>query len=517
MVEMETDRQQRPPSDLTDEGRWSSPDAPVLSPTPPATESSYPLVTISAILTVLVIWFIGFWAKLAVLQAVISVNLMWIAAVATCALAGVIAMRSVRTLRTIEQELRRSTDDGPRWRTTRAVIGADPITDGWNELLEDIQTIQQDAARARQPAPLDREVITLARAMRGLPVAWVITDLEGRIKFISPAACGVLGVAEEDSQLGADLPTLLGLRDAEGESSDDDAAADSLSRLLGSVRVVTERCDLQQDLRTLHLRITRSRLSGRSGDGQGLAWVLADETQQRLTTEARDQFVMTATHELRTPLTNLQAYAEALQEKDGLEIEQQKEFCNVITSEANRLGRLVDQLLTVSQMEAGSMTVNRHELEMLPMLEHAVDQLRGQADQKKIELRTDLSAKLPVVLGDRDKLQAALVNLLGNAIKYTPDEGEVVLRCGVEDRWVRIDVEDNGPGIPADEQQRVFDKFFRGSSTRDSDQRGNGLGLAFAREIARLHGGEIDLQSIVGEGSTFTLRLPIGGQSRSGI
>jgi signal transduction histidine kinase len=226
---------------------------------------------------------------------------------------------------------------------------------------------------------------------------------------------------------------------------------------------------------------------------------------------------MTATHELRTPLNNLQAYAEALQEEEDLELERQKEFCNVINSEANRLGRLVDQLLTVSQMEAGSMVANRHELELLPMIEYAADQLRGQAEQKQTKLTTKLSAKLPTVFGDRDKLQAALVNLVGNAIKYTPEHGEVLLRCSADERWIRIDVEDNGPGIPEEEQSKVFDKFFRGAATRESDERGNGLGLAFAREIARLHGGDIELQSVVDEGSVFTLRLPVGGRSRSGI
>jgi signal transduction histidine kinase len=437
-------------------------------------------------------------------------SLMWIAAVATCSLAGLVSMRSVRTLRTIEGELRRSRDGRRRWQATRPIIGSDPITYGWNELIEDVQHAHQESARS--PAPLDQEVITLARAMRGMPVAWVITDLDGRIRFLGPAACAVLAINDDDSHIGKDLLELLGLHDEE-----DKTAPAALSRLLGSVRMVTERRSLEINERTLFLRVTRNRLTGRSGDGQGMAWVLTDETQQRLTTEARDQFVMTATHELRTPLTNLQAYAEALQEKDGLEVEQQKEFCNVITSEANRLGRLVDQLLTVSQMEAGSMTVNRHELEMIPMLEYAIDQLQGQADQKQIELKATLPAKLPIVIGDRDKLQAALVNLIGNAVKYTPDRGEVSLRCAAEERHVRIDIEDNGPGIPDDEQPQVFDKFFRGSATRDSDQRGNGLGLAFAREIARLHGGDIEVQSALGEGSTFTLKLPIGGQSRSGI
>ena len=244
--------------------------------------------------------------------------------------------------------------------------------------------------------------------------------------------------------------------------------------------------------------------------------MIQDITQQQVATEARDQFLMTATHELRTPLTNLQAYAEALHEEDELEIERQKEFCNVINSESIRLGRLVDQLLTVSQMEAGSMVSNRHELELLPMLEYAVEHIRAQADQKQMSLTTNLAAKLPLALGDRDKLQAALANLIGNAVKYTPAGGTVSLRCSADERWIRVEIEDNGPGIPEDEQDKVFEKFYRGTENH-SDQRGNGLGLAFAREIARLHGGDIDLQSTVGEGSVFTMRLPVTGRSRSGV
>ncbi len=440
-------------------------------------------------------------------------SLMWIAAVAVSSFAGMVSMRSVRTLRTIEMELRRRRPGMRHWQTARPILGSDPITDGWNELIEDATCTQQGHTQAhRAPATLDQEVITLARAMRGMPVAWVITDTDGLIRFVGPAACGILGIDESGGHIGADLTDLLGLRDPHDES-----AGEALDQLLGSIRMVTQRRALQVGSRQLFLRITRSRLAGRSGDGEGMAWVLTDETQQRLTTEARDQFVMTATHELRTPLTNLQAYAEALQEQDGIDFEQQKEFCNIITSEANRLGRLVDQLLTVSQMEAGSMTANRHELEMLPMVEYATDQMRSQAEQKRMKLTSKLSAKLPTVFGDRDKLQAALVNLIGNAVKYTPEGGEVLVSCTAEDRWIRIEVQDNGPGIPEEEHEKVFEKFYRGDATRDSEQRGNGLGLAFSREIARLHGGDIDVDSTVGQGSSFTLRLPVGGQSRSGI
>ncbi len=438
-------------------------------------------------------------------------SVLWVAAVAVCSLAAMVSMRSVRTLQTIESELHRVTGQPEQWKSARPIIGNDPITDGWNELLHEVSRSHQTEIPDRSTAALNQEVVTLARAMRGLPVSWVITDREGRVRQISSPACGLFGISDEE-HVGRDLPVLLGLRDNQDEN-----ATDILNRLLSDLRMVRERISITIGSRTLHVQIRRSILEGRSGDGQGLAWIIDDVTQQQIATKARDQFLMTATHELRTPLNNLQAYAEALQEEDDLEVDKQREFCNVIVSESHRLGRLVDQLLTVGQMEAGSMVANRHELEMLPMVEYATEQMIAMAAKKEQKLLTDFAPKLPTIFGDRDKLQAALVNLVGNAVKYTPNGGEVIVRSGVDGDFVRIDIQDNGPGIAPEEQAKVFDKFYRGSNATDSDERGNGLGLAFTREVVRMHGGEVELESKIGEGSTFTVRLPIGGQSRSGI
>ena len=358
-------------------------------------------------------------------------SLMWIATIAASALGGMLAMRSGRTLRVIETELRRVTGDPGRWKAVRPIIGSDSITEGWNELLAQVAKHSGSETPTRAAAALDHEVVTLARAMRGLPVSWVITDIDGRIRFLSPTACGLFGLSEEANHVGRDLAELIGLRNPK-----DDSAETALSQLLSDVRMVHQRREITIGSRPHHLRITRSRLAGRSGDGEGLAWILNDVTQQEKAIQARDQFLMTATHELRTPLNNLHAYAEALQEEEYLEIERQKEFCNIIVSEAHRLGRLVDQLLTVGQMQAGSMIAHRHELEVLPIVQYATDHLLAQAEQKGHQLLTDFSPKLPTVFGDRDKLQAALVNLVGNAIKYTPPTGEIIVRCGVEDQQI---------------------------------------------------------------------------------
>jgi signal transduction histidine kinase len=439
-------------------------------------------------------------------------SLMWIATISACALGGMLAMRSVRTLRTIELELRRATGQPQRWRSVRPIIGTDSITEGWNQLLEEISSRSQPTTPSREAAALDQQVVTLARAMRGLPVPWIITDIDGNLRFLSPAACALLSLSEAGSHVGRNVLELLGLGDP-----DEQSAQAAREQLLSDVRMVNLRREVTVGSATHHIRITRSRLDGRSGDGEGLAWILTDITQQQIAIAARDQFLMTATHELRTPLSNLHAYAEALQKEDALEIEQQKEFCNVIVSEAHRLGRLVDQLLTVGQMEAGSMVAHRHELEISPLVQYASDHVMAQAKQKGQTLSTELLPKLPTVCGDRDKLQAALVNLVGNAIKYTPEGGKIAVRCDVEDQFVRIEVEDDGPGIPESEQEKVFQQFYRGAAAVESDEPGNGLGLAFTREVVRIHGGDVTLASKLGEGSTFTMTLPIGGESRSAV
>ncbi len=454
----------------------------------------------------------------------ISTPLYWLVTIAFCSFAGLVSMRTARTLRIVEDELLRYTaasdigEVNAVARTPRRILAEDPICDGWNRLLDLALSNASSDTEHRAVAPLDREAVTLARAMRGLPVAWVITDADAKIRFVSPVALGLLGIIDEAKHEGRNLLELLRIEPSTEPKSDRDPDfRDDYHHLLGPVRMVTVRRDLTIAGSVIKLRIVRSRMGGRTGDGAGIAWVLHDVTQQQLATEARDQFLMTATHEFRTPLNNLQAYAEALNKQDGLNVEHQKEFCNIIYTEANRLGRLVDHLLTVSQMEAGSIVIHRHELELLPMLGEILEQNAAPAQQKEIKLTHTLPAKLPTVLGDRDKLQAAILNVVGNAIKYTPDGGDVTVHCTVENTWIRIDVIDSGLGIPPDEQTRVFEKFFRGQQAIQSTDRGNGLGLAFTREVVRMHDGDITLESNPGQGSMFTIRLPIGGQSRSGV
>jgi two-component system phosphate regulon sensor histidine kinase PhoR len=239
-------------------------------------------------------------------------------------------------------------------------------------------------------------------------------------------------------------------------------------------------------------------------------WLVRDVTQQKLAEEARDQFVDTATHELRTPLANIKAYAETLALADVIDIEQQKQFLNTINAEASRLARFVDDLLSVSSMELGSLSVNKQVTDLGRMLNEVLTKIRPQVDEKQLDLQVVLPEKMPEPELDKDKIAAVLVNLLGNAVKYTPEGGRVTFRVNLKDQHIEISVEDTGVGIAHDEVGKVFEKFFRSNDPRVQAQTGTGLGLTLAQEVVRLHGGRITVESEINKGSTFTVELPIG-------
>jgi two-component system phosphate regulon sensor histidine kinase PhoR len=237
--------------------------------------------------------------------------------------------------------------------------------------------------------------------------------------------------------------------------------------------------------------------------------LIRDVTQQKLADEMRTQFLQTATHELRTPLMNICAYAETLELTDDLDVEQQKQFCNIINSEAMRLSRFVDELLDVNRMEAGAMSLALHETNIERLLQEVIEKVRPMMQQKKITFEANISPKLPKLSLDKDKIAAALVNLLGNAAKYTPNEGNVKFTVDTVGAELEMQVEDTGYGISEEELPKVFDRFFRSDDDRVREISGSGLGLAFTNEVVRLHGGRIDVHSELNRGTKFTLVLPV--------
>jgi signal transduction histidine kinase len=237
-------------------------------------------------------------------------------------------------------------------------------------------------------------------------------------------------------------------------------------------------------------------------------WIIRDVTQQKMAEEMRDSFVDTATHELRTPLANIKAYAETLALADMIDVEQQKQFLNTINSEATRLARFVDDLLSVSSMEVGSMALNKQVTDLHRMLNEVLAKVKPQVEEKRLAFEVTIPEKLPEPKIDKDKIATVLVNLLGNAIKYTPAGGRVAFRVHATEQNLEISVEDTGVGIAEHELSRVFEKFFRSEDSRVQEQKGTGLGLALVQEVVRLHGGRVTVESEIDKGSTFQIVMP---------
>jgi signal transduction histidine kinase len=219
----------------------------------------------------------------------------------------------------------------------------------------------------------------------------------------------------------------------------------------------------------------------------------------------RRQMTADIAHELRTPLSLILGYAEAL--RDGV-LPATLESHNIIHDEALRLSRLVDDLRALSLAEAGELPLTRRETAVAPLIEQVAAAHQPRAQQQGIALQTDLPADLPPITADPDRLKQVIVNLLDNALRHTPEGGQVTLSARQDGPELSIAVRDSGPGIASEDLPRVFDRFYRADKSRTRG--GSGLGLAIARSIAQAHGGRLTVDSQTGQGATFTLWLPGG-------
>tara|TARA_B100000959_G_C14990129_1_gene627500 strand:- start:1036 stop:2295 length:1260 start_codon:yes stop_codon:yes gene_type:complete len=238
--------------------------------------------------------------------------------------------------------------------------------------------------------------------------------------------------------------------------------------------------------------------------------VLRDLSREREIARLKSDFVSKASHELRTPLSSISAYIEMLEDGDAKDETMRQEFYGVISTETQRLRRMIDNLLNISRIEAGLMHIDRVRVNFEELVDRAVTNMKPQAKEKSLEIHSQIADVDLSVIGDSDMLYQVIVNLISNAIKYTPEGGRITVAVDTDNltRSLHFSVSDTGLGIAPDQIEKVFDKFYRVENYRHVAQ-GTGLGLNLCQHIVEtLHSGQIGLESTLGMGSKFWLSIP---------
>lgn len=242
---------------------------------------------------------------------------------------------------------------------------------------------------------------------------------------------------------------------------------------------------------------------------EGAVLVFHDITELRRLEKIRQDFVANVSHELRTPVSSIKGYAETLLDGALEDKENAEDFLKIIHSSSDRLAKLVDDLLDLSKIESGALKMILRPSVIEPIIQRVVSGMNKQAKDKSIIIRTDIPEDISAIIADDDRIAQVLLNLIDNAIKYTPTNGLITISVKEEKRFVRVDVADNGVGIPEKDLSRLFERFYRVDKARSRELGGTGLGLSIVKHIVSAHHGEISVQSVLGEGSIFSFIIPM--------
>ena len=223
----------------------------------------------------------------------------------------------------------------------------------------------------------------------------------------------------------------------------------------------------------------------------------------------KSDFLSNTSHELRTPLHSIRGFTRLMLSEKVTEPEAQKEFLHIIDEQSQRLGGLIDDLLDISRIESGRFSIQKQRLSVKEVIDSAVQELHGLTHESDVAIVKEIPESLPDVEADGQRLKQVIVNLLGNASKFSPDGGEIILRTEVKDRELLVQVTDHGIGIPEEAIRQLFDRFYQVDSSATRNTGGSGLGLYISKQIIEAHQGRIWAESVVGEGSTFSFTLPL--------
>ncbi|MGZ9585940.1 cell wall metabolism sensor histidine kinase WalK [Paenibacillus marinisediminis] len=330
----------------------------------------------------------------------------------------------------------------------------------------------------------------------------IASDDQGHIIVMNRRAGLMLGVKGQDWE-GRDMTALLNITAEELKERMQD-------KINGMLLPLSSRVDGEEGHDTI-LRVTFTPIHRRGEGITGTIVVLQDVTEQEKLDQSRREFVANVSHELRTPLTTIKSYVEALDDGALEEPQLASRFVGVIQNETERMIRLVTDLLQLSRLDSKQAKLRMQPIDVVELLEEVKDRFSFQFRSKQIYADVTVDPQLPMVVMDRDQIDQVLDNLVSNAVKYTPEQGVIELSAVLtEDRkHVAITVQDNGMGIPKQDLERIFERFYRVDKARSRSMGGTGLGLSIAREMVNVHGGSIHIESEWNEGTCVTFTLPI--------
>jgi signal transduction histidine kinase len=389
-----------------------------------------------------------------------------------------------------------------------------PFTDAQSDLA---LTIGSQAAIAIENARLHREMQDYARQLEErveertyqlqIQYAWleailrsssdgiIVSDVQGEIIETNPIADAWLAqvLSPEDAERLRETVRNLAVQ----------AAVDPEAE---------ERPEAVLELPGLDLQLIASPIVGPGREGAAVVVAGHDVSHLKALDRMKSRFVSDVSHELRTPITTIKLYAALMQKASPDKLGQ---YLEMLSEEADRQARLVEDILQISRIDAGRLEMSPQRTALNELAGLLVANHSEAARERDLSLRYRRAESAPAVWADPDRLMQVLSNLVTNAINYTPSGGEIVISIAQEDvdghTWAKATVQDTGMGIPEDEMPQVFDRFFRGERPRLMQMPGTGLGLAIVKEIVDLHGGRVTVESQVGEGSAFSVWLPLAG------
>jgi PAS domain S-box-containing protein len=353
---------------------------------------------------------------------------------------------------------------------------------------------QQQVEAAKSQAILD-----------GVADGVLYADASGRILLFNPAAERLLEIPRQQA-IGRSIREMLGLYGVEGRkwlAALEDWAAHPADRTPEDF--IAERLQLGDRIVSVHAAPVI-----RGTEYLGTVSVFRDITAEVEADRAKSEFISTVSHELRTPMTSIKGYADLLMlGMAGPLDEQQKHFIGIIRNNAERMVALVNDLLDISRIESGRVQLDLRAVHIHEVVGQVVHTLEGRAQNKNITLQVNVSENLPPVWGDSNRVAQILTNLISNAIQYTPPGGRVTVSAYPNGDMMEVSVADTGIGISKADQRKIFDRFFRADDPLVQETPGTGLGLPITASLVQMHGGQIWVESELGEGSTFTFTLPL--------